>query len=118
MRKACLKYVHYRTFYKRQVTCKTGISILKYSTHFWTESTQGFRYHKLRKHLESSLDRTQNFCNKLLIFRYKNMCQNESLNQSSTVILFTNKGGSTAQRIQSRPIRKKLNAFDNDSMVY
>ena len=48
--------------------------------------TRGYRYHKLRKHLESSLDHTRNFCRNLVIFRSKNICQKESLTQSSTVI--------------------------------
>ena len=38
------------------------------------------------KHLESSLDRTQNFCLNLVIFRSKNMYLKESLTRSSTVI--------------------------------
>ena len=41
------------------------------------------------KHFESSLGHTLNFCRNLVIFRFKNMCQKESLTQSSTVILFT-----------------------------
>ena len=48
--------------------------------------TQGYRYHKLEKHLESSLDRTPNFCRNLVIFRSKNMYLKESLTRSSTVI--------------------------------
>ena len=38
------------------------------------------------KHLESSLDRTPNFCQNLVIFRSKNMYLKESLTRSSTVI--------------------------------
>ena len=38
------------------------------------------------KHLESSLDRTPNFCLNLVIFRSKNMYLKESLTRSSTVI--------------------------------
>ena len=38
------------------------------------------------KHLENSLDHTPNYCRNLVIFRSKNMCQTESLTQSSTVI--------------------------------
>ena len=38
------------------------------------------------KHLESSLDRTPNFCQNLVIFRSKNMYLKESLIRSSTVI--------------------------------
>ena len=48
--------------------------------------TQGYRYHKLQKHLESSLDHTLNFCRNLVIFRSKNNCQKESLIRSSTLI--------------------------------
>ena len=48
--------------------------------------TQGYRYHKLEKHLESSLDHTPNFCRNLVIFRSKNMYLKESLTRSSTVI--------------------------------
>ena len=48
--------------------------------------TQGYRYHKLEKHLESSLDRTPNFCLNLVIFRSKNMYLKESLTRYSTVI--------------------------------
>ena len=48
--------------------------------------TQGYRYHKLRKHLESSLDHTLNFCRNLVIFRSKNICQKKFLTRSSTVI--------------------------------
>ena len=41
--------------------------------------TQGYRYHKFRKkHLESSLDHTPNFCRNLVIFRSKNMYLKES----------------------------------------
>ena len=39
-----------------------------------------------KKHLESSLDHTLNFCRNLVIFRSKNICQKESLTRSSTVI--------------------------------
>ena len=38
------------------------------------------------KHLESSLDRTPDFCQNLVIFRSKNMYLKESLTRSSTVI--------------------------------
>ena len=38
------------------------------------------------KHLESSLDRTPNFCQNLVIFRSKNMYLKESLTRSSTCI--------------------------------
>ena len=38
------------------------------------------------KHLESSSDRTPNFCQNLVIFRSKNMYLKESLTRSSTVI--------------------------------
>ena len=38
------------------------------------------------KHLESSLDRTPNFCQNFVIFRSKNMYLKESLTRSSTVI--------------------------------
>ena len=38
------------------------------------------------KHLESSLDRTPNFCRNLVIFRSKNIYLKESLTRSSTVI--------------------------------
>ena len=38
------------------------------------------------KHLESSLDRTPNLCQNLVIFRSKNMYLKESLTRSSTVI--------------------------------
>ena len=38
------------------------------------------------KHLESSLDRTSNFCRNLVIFRSNNMCLKESLTRSSTMI--------------------------------
>ena len=48
--------------------------------------TQGYRYHKLRKNLESSLDHTRNFCRNMVIFRSKNICQKESVTRSSTVI--------------------------------
>ena len=37
--------------------------------------TKGYRHHKLRKHLESSLDNTPNFCQNLVIFRFKCKCQ-------------------------------------------
>ena len=48
--------------------------------------TLGYRYHKLQKYLESSLDHTLNFCPNLVIIRSKNICQKESLSRSSTVI--------------------------------
>ena len=55
--------------------------------------TQGYRYHKLqKKHLESSLEHTLNFCRNLVIFRSKNICQKESLTRSSTVIIERTKG--------------------------
>ena len=34
--------------------------------------TQGYKYHKLQKHLEMSIDHTPNFCRNLVIFRYQN----------------------------------------------
>ena len=43
-----------------------------------------------KKHLESSLDLTRNFCQNLVIFRSKNMCLRESLTRFSTVMLLTN----------------------------
>ena len=49
--------------------------------------TQGYIYHDLRKHLESSLDRTPNFRRNLVILRSKNIiCQEQSLTRSSTVM--------------------------------
>ena len=48
--------------------------------------TPDYRYHKLQKHLESSLDHIPNFCLNLVIFRSTNMCLKESLTRSSTVI--------------------------------
>ena len=51
--------------------------------------TQGYRYHKLRKRLESSLGRTLNFCPNLVQYRFKNNImyfKKESLTRSSTVI--------------------------------
>ena len=48
--------------------------------------TQGYRYQKVRKTLESSLDHTPNLCRNLVIFRSENMCIKESLTWSSTVI--------------------------------
>ena len=48
--------------------------------------TQSYRYHKLRKHLESSLDHTPNFCRNLVIFRSKIMYLKEYLTRSYTVI--------------------------------
>ena len=46
------------------------------------------------------LDHTPNFCRNFAIFRFKNMCQKESLVRSSTVIWLTNKGGSKEQQIK------------------
>ena len=68
--------------------------------------TQGYRYHKLRKNLESSLGHTLNFCPNLVQYRFKNMYLKESPTRSSTVILSTNLGGSKANRISSRRARK------------
>ena len=70
--------------------------------------TQGYRYHKLRKHLASSLDHTPNFYRNLVIFCFKNMtlCLRESLTRSSTVIYFTNYGRPKTHRISSRRVRK------------
>ena len=52
-----------------------------------TSLTQGYRYHKLRKHLESSLGHTLNFCPDfvILVYQFKNVLK-ESLILSSTVI--------------------------------
>ena len=64
--------------------------------------TQGYRYHKLRKRLGSSLGHTLNFCPNLVKYRFRIMFHKESLTLSSTVILFTNFGGSKAKRISRR----------------
>ena len=48
--------------------------------------TQGYRYHMLRKHLESSLGTSPSFCPNMVKCRFKNMFLKESLTRSSTVI--------------------------------
>ena len=48
--------------------------------------TQVIDITSFEKHLESSLDRTPNFCQNLVIFRSKNMYLKESLTRSSTAI--------------------------------
>ena len=68
-----------------------SISILKISFQITSKLlTQGYRYHMLRKNLESCLGHTLNFCPDLVQYRRKNMYLKESLTQSSTVILSTN----------------------------
>ena len=48
--------------------------------------TQVYRYHKLRKHLESFFGHTLTFCLNLVKYCFKNMFRKESLTRSSTVI--------------------------------
>ena len=48
--------------------------------------TQGYRYHKLRKHSESSVGHTLTNCLNVVKYRFKNMLRKESLTRSSTVI--------------------------------
>ena len=48
--------------------------------------TQGYRYHKLWKAFESSLDHTPNCCRNLVVFRSKSIWQKESITRSSTLI--------------------------------
>ena len=52
--------------------------------------TQGNRYHKLRKRLETSLGHTLNCCWNLVIYLFRNMYLKESPTRSSMVILSTN----------------------------
>ena len=58
------------------------------------------------KRLGSSLGHTLNFCPNLVKYRFRIKFHKESLTLSSTVILFTNFGGSKAKRISSRRARK------------
>ena len=62
------------------------ISILKISKLLQNYWHRVIDITSFEKHLESSLDHTLNFCRNLVIFRSKNICQKESLTQSSTVI--------------------------------
>ena len=62
------------------------ISILKISNLLQNCWHRVIDFTRFEKHLESSLDHTLNFCRNLMIFRSKNICQQESLTRSSTVI--------------------------------
>ena len=62
------------------------ISILKISKLLQNCLHRDIDITSFEKHLESSLDRTPNFCQNLVIFRSKNMYLKESLTRSSTVI--------------------------------
>ena len=62
------------------------ISILKISKLLQNCLHRVIEITSFEKHLESSLDRTPNFCLNLVIFRSKNTYLKESLTQSSTVI--------------------------------
>ena len=71
--------------------------------------TQGNRYQKLRKHLESSSVHTVSFYPNLAIYLFKNMFLQESLTRFSTV----NKKGQMWSEFRLVGLEKKLNAFES-----
>ena len=72
----------------RFARCCTSVSDLNSKNIQRTSNllTQGYRYHKLRKHSESSSGYTMTCCQNLVKYRFKNMLQKESDTWSSTVI--------------------------------
>ena len=66
---------------------------------------QGYRYHKLRTHLESSLDHTPNFCRNLVIFCFKNMRDGDLFNKLRRVKdtpNFVSSGSKIVKRLRRR----------------
>ena len=78
------------------------LKIFKSLQNFWHRVTDITSF---GKRFGSSLGHTLNFCPNLVKYRFRIMFHKESLTLSSTVILFTNFGGSKAKRISSRRAR-------------